>query len=380
LKHRLVNLDLVRGVAALMVCVSHLRAFLLVDFGKVAAPTVVDRVFYFSTGMGHQAVVIFFVLSGYLVGGSVLTAYQSGRWSWMNYALRRLSRLWMVLLPALVLTWALDSLGRHLGYAGYEGAWFSVYNSGPAPATPADLRATTFLGNVFFLQTIQVRCYGTNGPLWSLANEFWYYALFPLICSAAVVRSLPIRLVCSLLALALIWWLPGPLVWSGLIWLMGVGAYWAGQFEGARRICRHPAWLIVAGGLVLGSLAASKTGSWLGTDWSIGVVCSLWIVGLASCEHHLSWLRNISTGLSEMSYTLYVVHFPILAFVFFCWFRGQCLFPGVTGYLWFGALLTGTMAIAAVLWWCFERNTDRVRKSMERLIHAGVAPTTAGSS
>src|SRR6202030_1593882 len=37
-----------------------------------------------------------------------------------------------------------------------------------------------FLGNLFFVQTILCRTFGSNGPLWSLANEFWYYVLFPL--------------------------------------------------------------------------------------------------------------------------------------------------------------------------------------------------------
>jgi len=38
--------------------------------------------------------------------------------------------------------------------------------------------------NVFFLQTITVPVYGSNSPLWSLANEFWYYLLFPLLLLA----------------------------------------------------------------------------------------------------------------------------------------------------------------------------------------------------
>src|ERR1039458_2192873 len=208
MNHRLTNLDLLRGLAALLVCAGHLRAFLMVDFGLITSPTILDHMFYFTTGLGHQAVMVFFVLSGYLVGGSVLTAYQSGRWSWTNYTLRRMSRLWVVLLPALVLTLALDSLGRYLGHSGYAGTFHSFYNSGPTLAVPADLQATTFLGNAFFLQTILVNCLGTNGPLWSLANEFWYYALFPLLCGVWFMRSLTGRILFALLAATLIWWLP----------------------------------------------------------------------------------------------------------------------------------------------------------------------------
>ena len=46
---------------------------------------------------------------------------------------------------------------------------------------PLHLDAATFWGNLVFLQTILVPTYGTNALLWSLANEFWYYMLFPLL-------------------------------------------------------------------------------------------------------------------------------------------------------------------------------------------------------
>jgi hypothetical protein len=35
-------------------------------------------------------------------------------WSWQHYVLLRMTRLWTVLLPALLLTFALDSLGHYL--------------------------------------------------------------------------------------------------------------------------------------------------------------------------------------------------------------------------------------------------------------------------
>lgn len=368
LNHRLTNLDLLRGLAALFVCASHLRAFLFVDFQQVSSPGILDRLFYLGTGLGHQAVVVFFVLSGYLVGGSILTAYQLSRWSWGNYALRRMTRLWVVLLPALVLTVIIDSWGRHWQPAGYEGAMHSLFDSGPSSAVPADLRATTFLGNALFLQTITVNCFGTNGPLWSLANEFWYYVLFPLICGVVIGRGLLARIVSSLLVVGLVWWLPSSLVWSGLIWLFGVGAFWLGRFESVRRVCRNPVWFIGTGVLALSTLAATKSNSVFGTDWSVGIAFAVWTVGLVSWEHPVDWLKKLGSGLSEMSYTLYLIHFPLLAFVFFCFFKGRQFSPGPTTYLLYGALLSGSVAFAAATWWCFERNTDRFRNKLEALI------------
>ncbi len=365
MKHRLANLDLLRGLAAILVCASHLRAFMMVDFGQVGSPGIFDRLFYFATGLGHQSVVVFFVLSGYLVGGSVLAAYQSDRWSWKQYASRRMSRLWMVLLPTLVFTLAVDSLGRHFGYSGYEGVFYSTYNSGPSLQSPADLRATTFVANAFFLQTIFVDCLGTNGPLWSLANEFWYYVLFPLLCGVWFIRKWSVRFLFSLLALAIICALPGKITLLGSIWLLGVVAFGLGRIERVRRICSHPAWLILAGILSLGCLAASKTKSIFGTDLGLGIAFTMWVVGLAASDHHILWLKKIAAGLSEISYTLYLVHFPMMAFFFFGFFNGKRLSPNAATYLGFAGLLIGTVAFAIVMWWCFERNTDRTRKQIE---------------
>jgi hypothetical protein len=78
--HRLVHLDCLRGLAALLVVVEHLRAFLFVPFPQVVSPGVITKAFYLVTGLGHQAVMIFFVLSGFLVGGG-----RSSHRDWMRF-------------------------------------------------------------------------------------------------------------------------------------------------------------------------------------------------------------------------------------------------------------------------------------------------------
>ena len=73
MKNRDSTLDLVRGLSALLVMLGHLRSFLFLDFGELHGAGVIAKLFYFCTGLGHQAVMVFFVLSGYFVGGSVLS-------------------------------------------------------------------------------------------------------------------------------------------------------------------------------------------------------------------------------------------------------------------------------------------------------------------
>lgn len=63
---------------------------------------------------GYQAVMVFFVLSGYFISSSVLHSLENGTWSWREYLTKRLLRLWIVLIPALLLTYVWAKLQIHL--------------------------------------------------------------------------------------------------------------------------------------------------------------------------------------------------------------------------------------------------------------------------
>ncbi|WP_157178407.1 acyltransferase family protein [Terriglobus roseus] len=98
---------------------------------------------------GHRSVVLFFVLSGYLIAGSILRSAERGPWNWRDYALRRLVRLWIVLIPGLLLCAAWDGLGMALHrapllYAGANGNHL-MQNVAAARTWPI------FFGNLFFL-------------------------------------------------------------------------------------------------------------------------------------------------------------------------------------------------------------------------------------
>ena len=63
------RLDQMRWIAALAVCAAHLRSITLANY---AGGGWAGGAFFFVHGFGHQAVVFFFVISGFLVGGDVL--------------------------------------------------------------------------------------------------------------------------------------------------------------------------------------------------------------------------------------------------------------------------------------------------------------------
>ncbi len=59
-------------------------------------------------------VVVFFVLSGFLVGGAVIERARGGKAFMRNYLIDRTSRIYVVLVPTILLMFFFVALGRSL--------------------------------------------------------------------------------------------------------------------------------------------------------------------------------------------------------------------------------------------------------------------------
>lgn len=180
------HLDLFRGLAAVAVLIYHVRYRFFLDYADVPDPALHVKLFYTATSFGHDAVMIFFVLSGYFISSSVTRSISNAEWSWAKYATIRLTRLWVVVIPGIALTLAWDAIGLkihadHAVYTGGEREWTNDFFDVAARSD-----ALTAIGNATFVQTILVPPLGSNEPLWSLAFEWWYYVLFPIGLIAAI--------------------------------------------------------------------------------------------------------------------------------------------------------------------------------------------------
>ena len=360
------KLDLIRGISALLVLMAHVRAIVFVDFGETGLTSLFAKGFYFLTGIHHQAVMVFFVLSGYFVGGSVLHALRNNSFTWQKYATARLTRLWIVLIPALFLTLGADTIGQKLHPTNYTGALHSIWSSGPAPTSPADHSLSTFLGNCFFLQTIELPVYGSNGPLWSLANEFWYYVLFPLFTGGLffVMRrgqKRVIAIIPVLLSIGMLLWLPQGIVEDGLIWLLGVAVWFGSRFIAQLQPIVRGSWSVVGMLCFLLSLFLSKSSSPFGSDLAVGLAFALWMPMLLGTSNKSNWARSVGKFLSEISYTLYVIHFPIVILLGSIWVGTHQHSFGAKGILIFVAMCLVCLICASVMWWLFERQTNDLR-------------------
>ncbi len=371
MNERKVHLDFVRGLAAVAVSISHLRNFFFVDYPQIAAPNPMDKIFYFMTGFGHVAVMIFFVLSGYFIGGSVYTAVKGHRWSWSDYGVRRLVRLWTVLIPALLLTLMWDSLGIHLHQnIGYDGRFGDLINSVPGPKTPMDLSLSCFWGNVFFLQDIRCPVFGTNGPLWSLSYEFWYYLLFPLGYFAFIpYDTIKRRITAAILLGALFLFLPKIVLADSLIWLAGFLAFYICSYENPlKTLLQGRMFFILSGVSLAASLYLVRKVHFEYLDFLIGAVFACILPFLSAREASSRGYKWISEKMSSISYTLYSVHFPFLAFLFFLFrlpYRSQ---PALGNYVLCFLIYAAVLVYGWIIWFLFEKRTDKVKGFMRNMM------------
>lgn len=360
------NLDFARGMAALLVLGGHLRAFVFLTYGEASNPGIIGKLFYFLTGLGHQAVMIFFILSGFLITQSIQNSVRKGQWSWQGYTINRLTRLWVVLLPALFMTLLWDSLGKVLTDSNYyNGALWTTYNSGPRLGlTEATYSLFTLFQNIFFLQTITVPTYGTNGPLWSLANEFWYYVIFPLAYLLFVkATTLTHRLLLLIILTAVVMWLPFDLLLLGGVWLLGYLAVLIYKQPFIQRLCGNFWYLACTVLIFMVTIGASRVGRLVGLwgDGAVGFTFFLVMLGLLHYEINHYLYRNISAFFSKISYTLYLTHFPFLSFLICVLLKNQRYAFNTTGIILYLILFSVSILYAFIMFKLFENNTSKVR-------------------
>ncbi|MBX3608313.1 MAG: acyltransferase [Hydrogenophaga sp.] len=349
-------LDLARVIAAFMVYVGH--AVLL-----EVTPSALSLTWWRSA---DDAVIAFFVLSGFVIAATTRDRHASAG----DYALARLSRVYSVALPALVVALALDLLGQQLSAAPYadylwkyDGAWRQF------------VRHWLFLGEGWLGVTQPF----TVLPYWSLAYEVWYYLLFG-VCMFARgawrwlgVAVLLVAMGPWMLMLLPLWWLGvllsrrvttwriGPVAAAGWV-LAGAGGYalllvtgWRNALDGLSRAAY--AWVSEASGWPFDGGSTVH----VFPDYAVALLFAMVLTGCA----HLRWtwpegLTRVIRWLADHSFSFYLMHFPALVFA-------QALGVHRAGWLGNAGVLAGTLLLTLAVAQVGERRRGAYRRAFARL-------------
>jgi peptidoglycan/LPS O-acetylase OafA/YrhL len=181
---RFYELDSLRGVAALTVVFHH--------FSRICSPSVVhfiDRTPLRLLAAGHQAVILFFLLSGFVL---TLPYKKNGRLNYGPFLLKRVCRIYLPYLGALAFAILCD-----LHFSGRSRAndyWTHLTWSAPV-TTSLVVQHILFLGSYDWSQF--------NTAFWSLVYEMRISLLFPFIALAVLrLRALWVILCAAALSLA----------------------------------------------------------------------------------------------------------------------------------------------------------------------------------
>jgi peptidoglycan/LPS O-acetylase OafA/YrhL len=292
-----------------------------------------------------------------------------------NYAIDRATRLWTVLIPTFSLT-LLFGLGSGVLLPNID---FSAAN---------EFSVLSFVGNLLGLQRVVLADFGGNYALWSLANETWYYVLFPLLVLMFTAPRTTARIASgAALALAAIL-LPVEIILYFSIWLLGVA------FSRVRIECSigvRCAWL-----LPLAAMSAyfRLTGdnnqfdqTMVGMDLSLSLMFLALLSSLqfnAAPESKLARpLARIGKFFADFSFSLYVLHVPLiflLSHVALTQFGLRQLSP--TEPLHFAVylgMLTILLLASYLSYLMFESQTYRIRRFVKNLAARRVAPLSAAA-
>ena len=331
-------LDLVRGGAAIVVLLGH------------AGQGFFSQGLAWMPKVAHEMVVIFFVLSGFVMSYVV----SRGQNNWQDYLVARFSRIASVAYPALVITMICDFIGRRIapnfyGDIARSGGYFGrillsslfLQQSGPFAASP-----------------------GSNTPFWSLAYEVWYYIFLGLWLFVPGQRRRAVLLVLGAVV-------AGPKILLLLpVWLLG--------FFAQRLSLRQAPWIGISGFLFISTtalLAAILSGHATGfgyqgdwqaspplyfsagylVDYAVGLLVAVHIfvvdqlMNYWRCGQPSKTMNCLTRFLADRSFSVYAFHMPLL------YLAAVSLPYQKDNPLQVAAVLTLVLMIVLVLHWVSEK-------------------------
>ncbi|WP_262048370.1 acyltransferase family protein [Bradyrhizobium sp. Bra78] len=324
-----VTLNLLRAIAAQVVCIGH--AWGVGGLGKTYVPA--------------DGVLLFFVLSGFLIAYTLDSKSESPSYGLVDFGIERFARIYTAYLPA-ILAIGLATLGLR---------WSDI----EIVADPVDLK--TYIGNLFMQQNVpcclSVGTFGTAGQLTSVALEFHIYffvgAIYFLLCGKNVLLCSLVAAPFSFMPLAYFSNIPGTDRALFVLWLMAFASYYV--VKGVIGYRPNVLFWCLAFVVTLATWLIERTP---GDDASLRQypMLVLSFLSLVLVSQHVRImpyrLAALITVAADYSYSLFLIHLTILRLIFSVW-------PGETVWRALCAIIVAN-AVAYVFALLFERHYHRV--------------------
>ncbi|CAA2141122.1 acyltransferase [Hyphomicrobium sp. ghe19] len=317
---RWIYLDAGRGLAALVVVHHHLMVFYDREMAAlIGDESLLLRAFRGISEWNVTAILFFFFISGWSISLAVeRLGILNGIGPWQLYLLQRARRILPMFLLSLL--WA-----GGLSWAGERNS--------------IDTSFYVLVGNILFLDTpaslggLWFPPFAGNGPLWTLSNEVWYYISLPVFYWAVYSRianplvridaALLGSFVVGIAAIGANAILPNPFFLFATLWPLWIVGYVYGASFGQRPIERRVVFWLSLMALVTWSMALEIRSDTLRilNDGCIVALCVVLLVKIVRWQTQLTRLNYIDGvvrlfgSVGRGSYTIYVLHYPLLLFL-----------------------------------------------------------------
>jgi peptidoglycan/LPS O-acetylase OafA/YrhL len=319
------ELDALRGLAAATVVFEHATHFVGIQwidrpFGSHPAVFVLMHSPLMFVLASHQAVILFFVLSGFVLSLPWIRGESIG---WARFAIKRVCRLWLPYICAIVL--ALSLRAALITTRPPQGI---ASNGWVEPVTPSIL--ANYVALIGHLRP------GVDFPVWSMVHEMRLSLIFPLIMLVVRKRSWKIVLMGGFL-LSLTGWVfrivtkpdSASNIWDSLHY---TGFFLLGYLVAANLTLLQTIWRSGLLTFVAGISLYTYHGWFFPfikvlhplhlEDWLTGAGSALLIVASQSFGGFGRFLRHTAAlWLGRVSYSLYLLHVPVLVALFWTFDR-----------------------------------------------------------
>ncbi len=318
------------------------------------------KVFYFVFGLGHEAVIIFFVLSGFFISKSVERSLGSENF-WPIYTIDRVCRITVVLIPAVFLTAVVDSIGL----SSFEDSYIYTGSSGSSVITePVNILLVNTLANGFLVPVSIIEIVSSNKSLWSISIEFLCYFIYPIFVFIKKEKSI-LRLVYFLVFLLIIYFLGSVGIYYFMFWVLGLLAE---KYENLTKFSIS-SMIVLLTIIIIGrsNVVLIKPELY---DILIATFFSVFVSsGFTFSSVFRLGFSRLAKHLASIPYSMYAIHLPIIA-ISLCAINDtqeRLEFNEDSFFIFLSVLIIIYFSVN-LFWFLFERNTNKFKMLlMDRL-------------
>ena len=348
-------LNWIRGICAILVVFGHARFFYPYEnLSRDGNITNIEKILLLPTSLAVESVAIFFLISGFLVGGQVWRNVNLGIFSWKKFLVDRLTRFWVVLIPGLFFSQVLHNVvtkGENLVSVSND----SLKNMGC---------------NLIFLMPTRCKPFAKNESLWSLGYEFYFYLIFALVISLIYRKNSVKSKILHIIWIQIVAVSFTPALFILILpWLLGFYIYIVFEKRKNKKITikLSQRWIIAI--LLLACILLSSNIYVYSQTTTIlfTALGASYVILLATyySKHNISIFHGkmrLLNFLGKASFTIYVFHLP---FIQFYYFMISNLFPAFDVIVvYFVAFLS--CITSSLLYFVFEKHTFLIRNFVYR--------------